>query len=372
MEATDGELLGRFLNHQDEMAFELLVRRHAALVTGVCRRVLNNPHDAEDAFQATFLVLHRKGNTMTQWKSISGWLYQVATRTALNLRKSRIADHLNPAVHGTPLETPVAEDRHSTVWEDLRPILDEELGGLSDRHRLPLILCYLEGKSYEHAAAELSLSYTTLKKRLERARNLLRERLVRRGVAASAPILLAFMQESASATVSPAVIQTTVQAVFSIQSAGIEAGAIISPQVFALAKAVLKLMFLQKVKAAALGVVTLAGLGALGTALTLRAAPDLPPAPAVAPTELTEIQPGPSTPAAVSLPTSPPARNRSCCVKVASLVKNGRACPSCLKACCKETAKQLVAHGEAKPCARCIPAGKTQQIPESATDPVAP
>ncbi len=142
---SDGELLERFLARRDEAAFEALVRRHGPMVLGVCRRVLRHDHDAEDAFQAAFLVLVRKADSIVPPERIGNWLYGVACRTA---RKARSLAARRHAKERPMLDVPQpAADPDRADWLDVRPHLDRELERLPQRYRAPLVLCDLEGKS---------------------------------------------------------------------------------------------------------------------------------------------------------------------------------------------------------------------------------
>jgi RNA polymerase sigma factor (sigma-70 family) len=173
---TDRELLARF-SGQDEEAFTVLVRRHAALVFGVCRRVLGNTHDAEDAFQATFLALARRASATNWRESVAGWLHDVAWRLATQARigTARRRHHESQYGHSS-LVLP------ESVAEDLGRVLDEELARLPEEYRTPLILCYRQGQTCAAAARQVGCSLRTLHRRLERGRGVLRARLTRRGL----------------------------------------------------------------------------------------------------------------------------------------------------------------------------------------------
>jgi RNA polymerase sigma factor (sigma-70 family) len=176
---SDGELLERFLQHGDELAFAGLVQRHGRLVLGVCRRVLRHVQDAEDVFQATFVILARKGNCIRRREAIGSWLYQTAYRLAHKMRAraklQRVIEN-----HAT---RPVATDPLTEVsWREVRDILDEELARLADKYRAPLLLCYFEGRTQEEAARQLCWQPRTVKARLARGRELLRRRLAQRGL----------------------------------------------------------------------------------------------------------------------------------------------------------------------------------------------
>jgi RNA polymerase sigma factor (sigma-70 family) len=180
---TDRELLARFAATREEAAFEVLVRRHGPLVLGVCRRVLHNWHDAEDALQATFLALARRAASAGRRAALGTWLYQVAYHAALKARKQS-------AVRRPPLDTAAAPPRPDPLAEltgrELLSVLDEELHRLPERLRAPLVLCYLEGQSRDEAARALGWSLGTLKRRLEHGRAALRSRIAGRGISLAA------------------------------------------------------------------------------------------------------------------------------------------------------------------------------------------
>jgi RNA polymerase sigma factor (sigma-70 family) len=205
---SNDELLQRFVHAQDHTAFAALLQRHGPLVLRVCRQVLQDSHEAEDAFQATFLVLARKAATIRRNESLPGWLYRVGYRLAVKIRcgKARQRASEQNRLHQTgPGSRSAAEP-----WCDLREVIHDEVDALSTKYRLPVVLCYLQGKSNEEAARELGWPIGTVKIRLLRARNLLRGRLTRRGLAFGASLLaLAFADD----TVSAALDQATLDAV---------------------------------------------------------------------------------------------------------------------------------------------------------------
>jgi RNA polymerase sigma factor (sigma-70 family) len=174
---SDHHLLEQFRDQQDETAFGTLLRRHGPMVLDVCRSVLGNEADAEDAFQATFLILARKAPSIRKTASAGSWLHGVAYRTALKARVQSATRQMNEA--RAPARQ-VSEPDDMT-WREVRQVLHQELRGLAERYSVPLVLCYLEGKTQDEAAAQLGLATSTLKQRLERGRSLLRARLVRRG-----------------------------------------------------------------------------------------------------------------------------------------------------------------------------------------------
>jgi RNA polymerase sigma factor (sigma-70 family) len=258
---SDAQLLRSFLAQNDEAAFAALVRRHGPMVLGVCRRLLRDPCDAEDAFQATFLVLVRKAASLGRPEQVSNWLYGVAYRTALRARAERMRQHsLEKPLYDIPADEPVAE----LVWQDLRPILDEELNGLPEKYRVPLVLCYFEGKTKRQAARHLGKPEGTVSTQLARGRDLLRERLVRRGLTLSAGVLAATLSHSAaSAAVPGALMTSTVRAAVDLAAGKAAAGAIAAP-VAVLTEGVMRAMFMTKLKFAA-AVMLAVGLFAAGT-----------------------------------------------------------------------------------------------------------
>jgi RNA polymerase sigma-70 factor (ECF subfamily) len=175
----DGALVERFVTSRDETAFAALVRRHGPVVLRVCRRVLRHHHDAEDACQATFLVLARRARGLRRRDSLSGWLYKVAYHLAV---KHRAADERRRRSERT---LPPRADDDLRDWDELRPLLEEELARLPDKYRVPVLLCCLAGRTRDEAAGQLGWTAGTLKMQLERGRQLLRTRLARRANADS-------------------------------------------------------------------------------------------------------------------------------------------------------------------------------------------
>ena len=263
---SDRQLLEIFLERRDEAAFEALVRRHGPMVMGVCRRILRNRQDAEDAFQAAFVVLVRKAAVIASRELLAGWLYGVACNTALKAqaaaarrrRKERQATTMREAATET-----------SPPENDWLPLLDRELNGLPDKYRLPIVLCELQGKPHKEAARELGCPIGTLSGRLSRGRTLLAKRLARYGLMLTAGSLSAVLaQQEVMASVPPAVVSATVKAA--------TAGAI-SAEIAALTDGVVKAMFLAKLKMVTMilgTVVVLAAAALTCTALAGGQAPD--------------------------------------------------------------------------------------------------
>jgi RNA polymerase sigma factor (sigma-70 family) len=207
----DGQLLSRFTARRDESAFAILVERYGPLVFGVCRRVLRHTQEAEDVFQAVFLVLARRADSIRSQRALGGWLYQVAYHLALKAKASarRRRDHEQRRPDPRSGVTPAEGE-----WHELRSLLDQELLRLPERCRLALVTCYLEGRTQAEAARELRWSKATLRRRLEEGRELLRTRLVRRGLTLSAALLATLLGEgTASASVPGELAAQTVRTV---------------------------------------------------------------------------------------------------------------------------------------------------------------
>jgi RNA polymerase sigma factor (sigma-70 family) len=201
--------LNRFFRGGDDSAFAFLVERHGSLVYGVCRRVLRDANDVEDAFQATFLVLVRKGATLAQPERLSSWLYGVANRTS---RKIRAKALIRIRHERKASELPASSDVSSLTLSELRVILEEEIGQLPEKYSLPLALCYLEGKTNAQAAAQLGWPEGSISRRLSRARELLRSRLIRRGLALSVALIAAVFARPLIADAPASLVEATIAA----------------------------------------------------------------------------------------------------------------------------------------------------------------
>jgi RNA polymerase sigma factor (sigma-70 family) len=281
---TDGQLLEAFVSARDEGAFEELLRRHGPMVLGVCRRVLGHAQDAEDAFQATFLVLARKAGSIGRRELLGNWLYGTAYRAALEVRAAR------PARERQVIALPEPPSAPAEGWDELRPILDRELSRLPGKYREAVVLCDLEGRGRREAAALLGVPVGTLSGRLTTAHRLLARRLTRLGLASAPPVALA--QAAAEAGVPGPLVHSTTWAA---------AAGTIPEQVAAIVERVTRAMFVSKLKVlgAVLVALALVGGGAAGVGLSERppshAGKDDPAAPVV----------GPDRPAAPRKPARP-------------------------------------------------------------------
>src|SRR5262245_48929086 len=200
---SDRELLRRFADRRDEDAFATLVGRHGPMVYRTAQRVLHSGPDAEDVFQATFLVLARKAGALAWQASIGPWLYQAARRLALEA-KSAAARRQERERESCAGPRAAADPLAELSVREAQAIFDEELTRLPERLRAPLVLCHLEGATQDEAARQLGLSLGTLKRRLEQGRGLLRARLTRRGLGLSAALMAAMLTPVAATAALPA------------------------------------------------------------------------------------------------------------------------------------------------------------------------
>lgn len=205
----DDELLARFFHDQQDAAFSALVERYGPMVYNVCRRILGDSPDAEDAFQATFLVLVRKGASLRDPGRLANWLYGVAYRSARKVRAQIALRARSERQASVPSSSLKVQDM---TYEELHAILDEEISQLPEKYALPLVLCYLEGKTNAQAAAALGWPEGSMSRRLSRARELLRSRLARRGLTLSAALLAASLARPAVASVPGELVASTVRA----------------------------------------------------------------------------------------------------------------------------------------------------------------
>jgi RNA polymerase sigma factor (sigma-70 family) len=245
-EMTDAQLLDCFVANRDQAAFAALVRRHGPMVWGVCRRVLYSYHDAEDAFQASFLVLARRAASVAPRDAMANWLYGVAYQTA---RKARASRARKQARERQVSDLPEPIGAGAGPWHDLIPILDRELSRLPEKYRRAIVLCDLQGKSRKQAAGELALPEGTLSGRLTRGRAMLAKRLARHGAVPSGAALAAVLsQEALSASLSSHPLVAAVETAQLLTAGQPVATGLILARFNTLTQGVLKVMPIMKLK----------------------------------------------------------------------------------------------------------------------------
>ncbi len=244
---TDGDLLRAFAVRNDQAAFAALVKRHGPLVLAVCRRVLHHLQDAEDACQATFLILARKATTIRQTESLAGWLHGVAYRMASNARKAAVRRRRHEErVQTKQPEMPAWE----AAWREVQLVLDQEIQHLPAKYREPFVLCCLENRNGTEVARRLGLKEGTVWSRLAQARTRLRERLARRGITLSAVLGAAALTHEASRAAVPAPLEQAILGTALEFAAGKAAAGVVSARVLALAEGGIKAMSTVKLKLA--------------------------------------------------------------------------------------------------------------------------
>ena len=295
---TDGQLLERFAGGREsegEAAFAALVSRHGPMVRRACRSLIADPNDADDAFQATFLVLARKAGMIRRPELLGNWLYGTAHRAARTLRTRAARRRKHEAweaamAHTLASTDPDGVERHAARREEAQ-VVHEEVARLPEAWRTAVVLCELEGRPQEEVAQLLRCSDRTLRRRLDRARDLLRSRLTRRGLAPTAGLLAAILgPELASAAIPQLTVDATARAAIRFAAASATAG-IAAARATALAEGVITAMFWTKLKmlAIAAGVVLVLGVGT-GMAVGLRFAPQDREKPAEAQSPSTDAQ----------------------------------------------------------------------------------
>ena len=268
----DGQLLARFAHSRDEGAFAALVERHGPLVLATCRAVLRDQHDAEDAFQATFLILARQAAKIRSGETLAAWLHRVAHRASVQLGVKAVRRR-RKETEAASMMPRAASPGESAFDPNLRRVVHEEVDRLPDAYRFPVVLCDLEGLTYEHAADRLRWSVPTLRGRLARGRRKLRDRLTRRGI--TAPVAVALM--AASARSASAATRALARATVAVATGGADsAGAV------ALSRLITRGMLMTKIKLAATAAVTtlgltMAGVGAVGSGRIVTPGPTTTP-----------------------------------------------------------------------------------------------
>jgi RNA polymerase sigma factor (sigma-70 family) len=272
-ERTDVQLLQEFAARNDQTAFAALVRRHGPMVLGVCRNILRHTQDAEDAFQATFLVLARKAATIHKGEALVGWLHGVAYRMAMNARRTAARRRSH---EGKVMVKSNGDPAWETAWREVQELLDEEIRQLPEKYRAPFLLCCLEHRSATEAARQLGVKEGTVWSRLSRARQQLQQRLAKRGVTLSAVLAATAVAGNEAVAAVPALLVDDTAKAASAYAAGSTAAKVVSSNVAALLKGVTKTMLLGKAKSASavlLAVCVLASGAVLATQRTETAKP---------------------------------------------------------------------------------------------------
>ncbi len=297
--ASDAQLLQRFTLDRDataELAFRELLERHAPMVMGVCRQIVRRPQDADDAFQATFLVLVRKARSMQVRESIGPWLYKVAYRTALRARVYA-ARHAPLALDD--IESSVGSPSEVGSALETAPLLHDEIGRLPEKYRSPIVLCHLEGKTHEEAARVLNWPVGTLSGRLSRGRALLKGRLERRGLAVPMAAVARPFLNLGDLPPGSLIASTLKSALLFAASQPV------APNVLSLTQGVLRNMLFQKFKTAFLAIVVVGSVSGVAGALALRAAQVQAPPDPNARSAAAAVQTNPNAP--ITIPLNPPA-----------------------------------------------------------------
>ena len=260
--SSEGELLERFVTGNDEVAFEALVARHGPMVLGVCRHLLRDPNDVDDAFQATFLVLIRKAGTLRRCDLLGNWLYGVAYRVAARARALSARRNSRVGSGQESVESLATVECRHEVGLDQSMVLEQgswlhqEVSHLPEKYRIPIVLCYFEGLTHDEAALRLGWPLGTVKGRLARARDLLRRRLTRRNVTLSATALSSCLASLEAKAAVPASLQImTLKAASALAwnaGASLARVAAVSLPVSALVEGVLHTMIANQIKSIAL------------------------------------------------------------------------------------------------------------------------
>jgi RNA polymerase sigma factor (sigma-70 family) len=262
---TDSTLLDRFASSGDEEAFAALVRRHGPMVWRVCLQALGDEHDAEDAFQATFLVLSRKASSVKKQQSVGSWLFGVANHAATDLKRKHARRRTYESQSGQATATDLLT---VLTLREAQAILNQELARLPEKVRAPLVLCSLEGLTRDEAAKQLGVALGTLKSRLEQARKRLRARLTSRGLTVSGAFVASVLSEQMSSAAIPAGLLTFITQAATSVAAGRAAASVVSAKVAALTDGVLRTMLISKLKIATALLLSVAFIGTTGGMLT--------------------------------------------------------------------------------------------------------
>ncbi len=283
---TESELLQRFVGGHDESAFETLVARHGPMVLGVCRQLLQDPNDVDDAFQATFLILVRKAGTLRRSDLLGNWLYGVAYRVAARARTSSARRTARVARDPRVIEVLARAEGESGVGEgsswdpDPWPWLHQEINHLPEKYRVPIVLCYFEGLTHDEAASRLGWPLGSVKGRLARARDLLRRRLSRRGVISAPAAIVSYLHAPDIRLAVPSYLATAAsraaQSVICHAGTAFALGSSVSIPVTALVEGVLQTIMINQMRSFAFSIFCAGGIVTTGVVLAASQLPDRP------------------------------------------------------------------------------------------------
>ncbi|HEV3438135.1 MAG TPA: sigma-70 family RNA polymerase sigma factor [Gemmata sp.] len=255
----DGQLLAAFLANNDQVAFTTIIRRHGPMVLGICQRFLNDYHAAEDAFQATFILLAQQAGCIRKKESLASWLHGVGFRMARETKRAAIRRRRNERQSGRTM--PSADPAHRAAWLEIQTILDEEIQALPSPYREPFVRCCLEQISCSEVASQLGLEEATVRKRLMRARKRLQSQLNRRGVSLSAVLAGLAVLGTGTPTLLASSLVCSVARLAVHAAEGHSLATVVPQHIFSLIQGANKVMFLTKMKMAAFLFVTLATVG---------------------------------------------------------------------------------------------------------------
>ncbi len=269
-------MLDRFRRTKDEAAFSALVQRFGPMVLGVCRQILDDPHAAEDAFQAVFLVLVRRAGSIRDGQLLGNWLYGVALKVARRARADRLRRLSREAEGLDVADQPTADGPDDLDRLDLGPILHDEVGRLPEKYRAPIVLCFLDGRTHDEAAQLLKWPVGTVKGRLARAKDLLRDRLGRRGVTVASAVIVASFAKASGAAVPASLAESTIKAAMGVAAGGAGVAGACSAGAWSLSEGVVRSMATTKIKILAAALVAS---GTIATGAGVMARQDQPNPP---------------------------------------------------------------------------------------------
>lgn len=277
---ADGQLMERFLATGEEAAFAALLYRHGPMVWRTCQRILRHRHNAEDVFQATFLTLARRAAAIRKRASVACWLHGVCYRLAHRLQAELAR---KPPVTAGEADSSTPDPTNQACMNEVQAALDDELARMSEKYRLPLVLCYLEGKTRDEGALHLGWSLSTLKRRLERGRQMLAARLKRRGLSLGVVLVSATLLENAAAVAVPPTLLSSTCKITTLSATGQALTGVVSARVAALSEGMVHAMRMTRLKLTAAVVLTVGILSGAGLWAANQRPGKAPPAAQAAP-----------------------------------------------------------------------------------------